>query len=231
MAASSEEGPLMSTEEFRLQLQAHWQRVERRLSSRSIPASSTGDLLADRYQAWHTAAARTVREVIYPRMQCLQRCFDHAQIEGPDRAHGQVCWARFPCTIRRPARVDLGLRVEHDGQLERLMIVSDLRIAPAFFRFTPSDRLMFRLKRIDQAALVDWVEEKLLDFVETYLRLEYVARCQEPQLATDPVALVRFSKHSAAATATHAERKFYFVSPDTEQQFWQDPARYVVIDD
>jgi len=221
----------MSAEAFRLRLQAHWQRVERRLSGRSIPASSASQPLSDRYQLWHTAAARTVREVIYPRMQCLKRCFPHVHIDGPDRERGQVCWARLPLTIRRPARVDFGLKVQHDGQVDRLMVVSDLQIDPPFFRFTPSDRVMFRLKRIDQAALVDWVEEKLLDFVETYLRLEYVARCQESQLTTDPVALVRFSKQSAVGNATHGGQIFFFVSPETEQQFRQDPARYVVNDE
>jgi len=91
------------------------------------------------------------------------------------------------------------MAVSRDGQCETLLVLYDLEILPVFFQFQGSDQLTIPLEQFDEKKIADWVDQKIIDFVDTYLRLETVDQYQTDNLVEDPVCGMRVKKAFAAA--------------------------------
>lgn len=208
-------------------LDAQVTRAARRLEQHAVQATAGSAALAARYRRFHEAAARIVRSIMLPRLERAARLFEHARLLEPDRSSGTFCRCRLPITPRFPAYATLELGLAHDGQVENALVCYDLDIQPLFMRYDRGERINFSLDKLDDKRIAPWVDEKLAQFVETYLRLEFVDRHQGDTLATDPVCRVRFSKVSAVGESAYGGHVFYFVSAETLEQFHQDPGRYV----
>jgi YHS domain-containing protein len=98
---------------------------------------------------------------------------------------------------------------------------------PAFMKYDAHDKLPLPLDAVDDQVVAAWVEEKLLAFVETYLRLDRGDEDFEDEAVTDPVCGMRISRSSAAAHMEHRGHPYFFCTEDCRRQFAENPERYV----
>lgn len=178
-----------------------------------------------RYRRFNAAADRIVQDVIRPRMERLAGRFDNAELEAPrPNSHHVTC--RFHRTDRFPASTSLDLGVTHDVRIEELLATYRLEILPIFMKFEGKDQLGFPMDAVDEGQLTEWVDRKILQFVDTYLRLEQVEPYQRDNVVTDPVCGMRISKPLAASQAEYRGQTYYFCVEDCRRKFAEEPARY-----
>lgn len=181
------------------------------------------DELDRRTAQFNEIAGPLFEAVIRPRVEALARHFDNATCSGTERHH---CQCSFAHNDRFPATTTLDIFVTADGHMESLIIGYRLQILPVFFQFNGHDQRAFPLDRVDEEQLGAWVDEKITEFVDTYLRLENADAYQHENMVRDPVCGMAVNKNWAAASAEHAGRMYYFCIDECRRRFEQDPQRY-----
>ena len=124
---------------------------------------------------------------------------------------------------RFPATGELSLILSHDERVENLLVIYRLEILPIFFRFLGSDHEAFPLEVVDEKRLAERVDQRLLAFVDTYLRLEETDQYQSENLVTDPVCGMRINKLYSAAGVEDRGREFYFCTEGCRSKFVENP--------
>jgi YHS domain-containing protein len=180
-----------------------------------------------RHRAFTAIADRLVEGIIRPRLRKLAEYFDKAALAEPDPQgrHTSVC--RFAHTTRFPATTKLELAVSRDSPCETFLVLYSLEILPVYFQFENRDQLAFPLGRVDEAKVAAWVDQKILGFVETYLRLESCDQYQTDNLVIDPVCGMRVNKEYAAARVKYRGQNFYFCVEACKDRFLEDPAAFL----
>jgi YHS domain-containing protein len=169
---------------------------------------------------------RLTREVIRPRLQRLVDCFDNAHLpEDEGGRHSVVC--RFEPNDRFPATATLELGITRDGQGHNVELYYSLSILPAFFPFDTEGHLVQPLESVDEGKVATWVEERILGFLDAYLRLETLESYQAANAVTDPVCGMRLNKVRASAETDYRGVKYYFCAEDCRRKFLAGPDRYL----
>ena len=126
-------------------------------------------------------------------MELLAGHFDNATLEEPrPNSHHATC--QFHRTGRFPASTTLDVGISPDVRIENLLAIYHLEIMPIFMKFDGKDELVFPLDAVDEGQLTEWVDRKILQFVETYLRLEQAEPYQRENVVTDPVCGMQIAK-------------------------------------
>jgi hypothetical protein len=125
-----------------------------------------------RHQRYSAVADRLMRNIVRPRMQRLAAHFDNARFIAADEAagHHEVCC--FQRTLEVSATAKLELAVSHDGPYQQLLLLYNLEIVPVLFAFEGQDKIAMPLDKVDEERAASWFDEKILGFVDTYIRLE-----------------------------------------------------------
>jgi len=100
---------------------------------------------------------------------------------------------------------------------------------PAFVRFTEQDRLPLPLDTVADDEVADWVEERLLEFLDTYLRIDGGGEEFAEEPATDPVCGMQILRSAAAASDSYYGHPYFFCCEDCRVKFQQDPAQYIQV--
>jgi YHS domain-containing protein len=179
-----------------------------------------------RHQRFTTLADRLMQVVICPRMAKLKVHFDNARISQTRSSRHTSC-CQFEHTTRFPATAYLEIGVTRDGEIKTVILHSRLEILPVFFPVEGSDELTMPLDGVDENKVADWVEAKILQFVDTYLRLETSDHYQQDNLVTDPVCGMRVNKAFAPAQMTYRGRTYYFCVTECRARFAENPERYL----
>lgn len=115
--------------------------------------------------------------------------------------------------------IRLSFRLGHDRDVTHVMLDYELEIVPVFFRFIPHDHLDIPLDSYDEAAVSNWLDDRIVDFANAYLELHLTKQYQERVMVSDTVAGISFPKYYAAATLDHGGTTYYFVSDETRREF------------
>jgi YHS domain-containing protein len=180
-----------------------------------------------RWQQFGPLADRLAQTVIRPRMEKLAEHFDNARFLPPEQAGRYHCACEFQPTERFPAKVKLELSVGTDGRAENLIARYDLQILPIFFHFQGEGEISFPLDGVDEGRLTAWVEERLVGFVDVYLRLEELEPYQRDNLVKDPVCGMVIQKPLASDHVEYQGQTYYFCVEECRKKFADDPARYL----
>lgn len=180
-----------------------------------------------RWKQFGMLADRLVQTIIRPRMEKLVTYFENGQFLPPEQPSRYHCVCQFQPTERFPAKVKLELSVTTDGQAEKLIVQEQLQILPVFFQFPSESEITFPLDGVDEGRLTAWVEERMIAFVDTYLRLEQLEPYQRDNLVLDPVCGMLIQKSLAGAHLEYQGRTYYFCVEDCRNKFAGDPARYL----
>jgi YHS domain-containing protein len=180
--------------------------------------------LAKRQLEFVAIATKVLTSVIQPRVEVLAAHFPNAGPVKLDRGQACVCW--FGYCERFPASTELRLTVAHDDTIENAEVVYEVRILPAFLKYDRFDKLVLPLTHVDERAC-DWVETKLLGFLDSYLAIETADHLQPTSLATDPVCGMRLTKVSTTLRHDYRGHPYYFCSHECRDAFAADPRRFV----
>lgn len=183
--------------------------------------------LERKHERFSENAERLIRTVVQPRVEKLASYFDNAELLGADQAGRHHCTCRFAHAERFPATTKLDFACCHDEQLEKLVVFYTLEILPILFPYNRQDEVVFPVDRVDEKRLAAWVDQKIVEFVEAYLRLEHASHYQKENLVTDPVCGMRINKTVAAAQMEYAGQIHYFCAVACRTKFAENPQRYV----
>jgi YHS domain-containing protein len=160
-----------------------------------------------------------LRGVARPRLEKLaERCkFEAAPKEDAD---GKSVLLNFATPV---AHVRLRLSATHDTEVRNLMLAYDLEILPIFIKFNPHAELAIPLDKVDRAAVEAWLDDRLIEFTQTYVTVHFTDQYQKDHVVTDPVANVNFPKIFAQSTLEKGGKTYYFISEQTRGEFEKRP--------
>jgi YHS domain-containing protein len=180
-----------------------------------------------RHEQYTIIAERVLHSIIRPRMQKIAEYFKHAQVPGGDDTGNDRCVLHLNPALRFPTTARFEFTVSRDAQCETLMVLSNLEILPVFFPFEGRARLTLPLGRVNDDTVAAWVDERLVCFARTYLRVEAADQYDTKCLATDPVCGMRINQLYAAAQSEFDGQIYYFCLEDCLKKFVRDPRQYL----
>ena len=162
-------------------------------------------------------AKHKIETVILPRVEELVRHFDNSKVEVLHTDADYDCICEFTHTPRFPATVRLGIALL-PGNNESLTARYDLNILPMLMEFNRNSEEVFALD-CDEELLAGWVEDRILEFIDTYLRLETHPFYQKDNTVIDIVCGMHIPSTSATSTVERDGRTFYFCSDRCKETF------------
>ena len=183
--------------------------------------------IGDRRERFEELAHRLSDSVVRPRLEILAALFPNALVSKEQLIHSLSC--QFEYCDRFPAITTVEFSIEHDIRFERLILHTKARIMPVFVRFYEQDNLPLSLDSVNDEEVAEWVEERLLEFLDTYLRIDAVGGELNEQSATDPVCGMQILRTTAVATDSYYGHPYFFCSKDCHERFASDPTQYAQI--
>lgn len=162
-------------------------------------------------------AKRRIETVVLPMLQELLQHFDNGKVEVQlnDDYFGCVC--EFAHTPRFPATVRFGIALL-PGNETSYTSRSDLNILPVLMEYNRNNEALFPFEGDDEA-IAAWVEERILEFVDTYLRLETHPLYQKDNTVIDIVCGMHIPFTAATSSVVRDGRTFYFCSEHCKESF------------
>jgi YHS domain-containing protein len=152
-----------------------------------------------------------------PRLEALiQRFGDRVKVTPRLASSSREATLEFQSEL---ARVRLRLSAATDHDVRKLILNYDLEIIPVLMQFQSHQQAEWPLDAIDQQAIATWVDDRIVDFVKTYLSLHENEHYLKDDMVVDPVAGVRFPRFAAAATAELGGKTYYFIGEETRREF------------
>ena len=179
-----------------------------------------------RHRKYTAVADWLIQETIRPRLEKLKTLFDNARMsEG--RCSRHRCCLQFEHTPRFPATASLEFSVTRDGEIKLITLEFEMEILPVFFPTEREDRLTLPMEEVDEGKVAEWVEARMIGFVDSYLRLETSYHHQQGNLVMDPVCSMRVNKVFAPAQMNYRGQTYYFCVQECQVRFAENPERYL----
>jgi YHS domain-containing protein len=160
-----------------------------------------------------------MREIWKPRLELLVKKFgDRVKVTPRIVPSTREATFEFQSGL---ARIRLKFSAGTDRDIRKLVMSYHLDIVPVLMRFTPHAEVEFPLDKVDKDAVAKWMDERIVDFVRTYLALGDNEWYLKEQMVEDPIAQVRFPKQAAAAILDWQGQKYYFIGEETRREFAQ----------
>lgn len=158
-----------------------------------------------------------IETVVLPMMQELLQHFDNGRVEVQlnDDYYGCVC--EFAHTPRFPATVRFGIALL-PGNETCYTARSDLNILPVLMEYNRNNEALFPFEG-DDVAITAWVGERILEFVDNYLRLETHPLYQKDNTVIDIVCGMHIPFTAATSSVVRDGRTFYFCSEHCKEAF------------
>jgi YHS domain-containing protein len=158
-----------------------------------------------------------LREIWRPRLELLVKKFE-GRVQATPRIVPSTREATFDFQSHL-ARVRLKLSAFTDRDIQKLILSYDLEIVPVLMRFKQHDEMELPLDKVDKEAVAKWIDDRIVDFVQTYFSMGESEIYLKDFLVEDPIAHVRFPKQAAAAILEWQGQKFYFIGEETRREF------------
>lgn len=218
----------MSTlEEFRDKLKFQVTAAASAPRWRSSDAEAYMAALRSRRQQFHEAARSLIATVIKPRLEAMAELLPSARTMTDEQACRSWCW--FASSDRLPVTAKVEFAVEHDDSIERMFVRYEACLIPVFVRFQPHDKLTVRLSEIHPEQIAAWIEEQILEFLETYLHHDRGQDDLEEDILTDPVCGMRLQRSDVRAQAEYRGHPYFFCSTECCEKFESKPEAFVTV--
>ncbi|QEG35792.1 YHS domain-containing protein [Bythopirellula goksoeyrii] len=176
--------------------------------------------------AFENLADQLNQTVVRPRLEILAKQFPNTALLEEQQSHQSSC--TFEYCDRFPAFATIEFSIEHDMRFETLFVHLRCRIVPVFVKFVEQDNLPLPSDSVEEEEVADWVEERLLEFLDTYMQLDAESDSEE-ELTTDPVCGMKILHSAAAGTESYYGHPYYFCSKGCLTKFQDDPEQYAQI--
>ena len=161
----------------------------------------------------------TLRELWEPRLEALAKRFGKNMDVLPIQERGRRAVSmEFGSNL---ARIILRFAVSPDADARKLVVTYDVEILPVLMKFDSHRELELPLDAVDKVQLAQWLDDRIVDFVHTYLALHENEYYLKEKMVEDPIAKVRFPSFAAAATLEHEGKTLYFIDESTLREFQQ----------
>ena len=150
-------------------------------------------------------------------MEALAKRFGE-RVEVTPEIGGELRQATFKFDSNL-AHIDLRFRASTDQEVRKLVLDYELQILPILMKFEPHVQAEFPLEAVDPAAVAQWFDDRIVDFVRTYLSLHQNEFYLKDHMVVDPVAGVRFPRFAAASVLEWQGKKYYFIGEQTRREF------------
>jgi YHS domain-containing protein len=158
-----------------------------------------------------------LREVWKPRLDALIKRFgDRVKVTPQLTTSSRAATLAFQSEL---ARIQLRLSASTDREVRKLVLDYQLEILPILMKFDSHRQAEWPLEAIDKEAVAKWVDDRIVDFVKTYLSLHENQYYLKDHMVEDPVAGIRFPKFAAATELEWGGKKYYFIGEDTRRAF------------
>lgn len=160
-----------------------------------------------------------LREVWRPRLEALAKKFgERANVQPQIEPGRRSAKFKFKSEL---ASIDLRFAVAPDSDVRNLVFIYDLDILPILMKFDSHDTIEFPLDAVDKVALGKWFDDRIIEFVKTYLSLHENQYYLKGHLVEDPIAKVQFPKYAAGATLEVGGKTIYFIDESTLREYQQ----------
>ena len=126
------------------------------------------------------------------------------------------------------ANATLRFEVFPDQDVKHIRLECTQEIIPVVVRYDKQSVLEFPLGGVQDDAVVEWFDDRVVAFVKVYIALVRQDTGLQEQLkdhlVEDPVARIRFPKYLASSTLERDGRTYYFVDEETRREFEKQPA-------
>ena len=158
-----------------------------------------------------------LRGVAMPR---LEKLGEHCKFEATplEDADGKSVVLNVQTPV---ARVRLRLAATHDTEVRNLVLSYDLEILPIFIQFNSHSEIRIPLEKVDRTAVEAWLDDRLIEFAQTFVTVHFTDQYQKDHMVLDPVANVRFPKVFAQSSLEKGGKTHYFISEQTRREFEQ----------
>jgi YHS domain-containing protein len=158
-----------------------------------------------------------LRDIWRPRLEFLVKKFGD-RVQATPRIVPSTREATFNFQSR-VARVNLKFSAFTDRDVQNVVLGYDLEIIPVLMRFKNHDEIEFPLDAVDKEAAAKWIDNRIVDFVQTYFAMGENEIYLKDLMVEDPIAHVRFPKQAAATTLEWGGQKYYFIGEETRREF------------
>lgn len=178
--------------------------------------SAMKELLGQR-ERFTAVATQIMQSAILPRMKELLRYFDNSSMTEYHGDADFILSCQFAHTPRFPATVSLAISLL-PGESTNLTVRYNLDIFPVLMEFKHDDEKSFSCEGSEDEICL-WVEDRIVEFVDTYLRLETHPLYQKDNLVIDIVCGMRIPLVAAICSVQRDDRTFYFCSDHCKEAF------------
>lgn len=152
-----------------------------------------------------------------PRLDAfVQRFGERVKVTPQVTASGREASFEFQSEL---ARIRLRLSASTDRDVRNLVLDYHLEIIPVLMKFESHKQAEWPIDAIDKEEIASWIDDRLVDFVKTYLTLHENEYYLKDHMVEDPVAKIRFPKFAAGATLESDGKTYYFIGSDTQKEF------------
>ncbi|WP_182870671.1 YHS domain-containing protein [Rhodopirellula sp. JC639] len=195
--------------------QPYWSEEESRQVMAEVEA---------RRQRFLEIAASLNDNVIRPSLEILADHFSNANLVRDALIGHSAC--RFGYCERFPVNARVAFTVEHDVAFTDLSIRFEVSVAPPIVKVDEQDVFSIPPNEAFEDTATDWVQQRLLGFLNSYLRIDRGLEDFEDEVVTDPVCGMRINRSSAVATEVYRGHSYFFCSSDCRQSFSQRPSEF-----
>jgi YHS domain-containing protein len=159
----------------------------------------------------------TLADIWRPRLEALiSRFGDRAKVTPRLTASSREAEIDFQSDL---ARIRLRLSATTDHEVRKLILDYDLEIIPTLTQFEAHAQAEWPLDALDERLLGDWVDDRIVSFVKTYLSLHENEHYLKENMVADPIAGVRFPKFAAAGSVEVDGKTYHFINVETQREF------------
>jgi YHS domain-containing protein len=162
------------------------------------------------------AQARVV-EIAQPRLEALaKRAGERVKVTP------SVSQTRRAATLlfRSPkAHMTLTFSVAPDPQVKNAVVQYDLGVVPVLWKFDTHAEFSTPIAAFDADGLARGLDDRILGFVEVFVKIHEGEIYDKAEYVEDPVANVRFPRFAAGATLDHGGQTYFFIDETTKAEF------------
>ena len=156
-------------------------------------------------------------EVARPRLELLAKRFGE-RVEVTPTVSGNTRSARF--VVRSPlAQIIMTVSAFPDREARNVAVDYTLQIVPVLTQFESHAEFSTPIDNPDLAGLGKWLDDRIIGFVETFMKLHENEYYTKDQYVEDPVAKIRFPKFASGATLKRDGQTVYFIDEQTKAEY------------
>jgi YHS domain-containing protein len=163
------------------------------------------------------AVCERLQEVWRPRLEALSQRFKSKVQVVPN-----ITKSRRSATVKFDSKLaifNLTLTAMTDLDVRNLVLDYTLEILPILMRYEKNRQLELPLDKVEPGVVGKWIDDRIVEAVQTYLQLHQNSYYLKGHLVQDPIAGVEFPTYAAAATLEWNGKTHHFISDETCDAF------------